>query len=179
MKSLPLPACAWPVRTLDATELAADRCKLLKLESKIRYEQERQQLQQQFSARRSSKEAQALLAGSSSTAGGQPAAAAAAAAGKPRWRQQLEQVLAVNALRGRRLVEKVVELGMISLPSPFQVGRRDDSTCESYAGTNVYGMLQVQCPRHVPYAACLAANCAMFGSALCAPMTRAGSGKVM
>jgi hypothetical protein len=117
-----LPACAWCRRTLDATELAADRCKLLKLESKIRYEQERQQLQQQFSARRSSKEAQALLAGSSSTLGGQPAAAAAAAAAaKPQWRQQLEQVLAVNVLRGRRLLEKVVELGMISLPSPFQV----------------------------------------------------------
>jgi hypothetical protein len=27
---------AVPCRTLDATELAADRCKLLKLESKIR-----------------------------------------------------------------------------------------------------------------------------------------------
>jgi hypothetical protein len=115
-------ACCWlSCRTLDATELAADRCKLLKLESKIRYEQDRQQLQQQFSTRRSSKEAQALLAGSSSsTADGKPAAAAAAVA-KPAWRQQLEQVAAVNLLRARRLVEKVVEAGMISLPSPFQV----------------------------------------------------------
>lgn len=104
-------------RTLDATELAADPVKLHKVESKLRYEETMNKLQRQYSSRRGSKEQQKLLVNSGSE---KPAA-------KPDpstlgWRVKLQQALAMNLERGRRLLERIVQLCMISLPSPFQVG---------------------------------------------------------
>jgi hypothetical protein len=43
----------------------------------------------------------------------------------------------VNLLRARRLLEKVVELGMISLPSPFKVRATATATAAAAGGTCV------------------------------------------